>query len=81
MRGMAPTPAASVDTAWSIEEGSAPVAVGDFKVGSNGVAIATGEAPSATPGAVIALTLEPNAGNQAPMGPVVASGVTRDPGA
>ena len=30
-------------------------------------------------GAVIALTLEPNAGNTAPQGPVVASGVTRDP--
>ena len=60
-------------------EGAAPVSMGDFTVGSDGIAIATAHAPSATPGAVLALTLEPNAGNTAPKGPVVASGVTRDP--
>ncbi len=81
MRGMAPTTGSEVYTAWSIEQGAAPVSMGDFTVGSDGIAIATAHAPSATPGAVLALTLEPNAGNTAPKGPVVASGVTRDPSA
>jgi hypothetical protein len=81
VRGLAPTTGSQVYTAWSIEGDNAPVAIGDFTVGSDGVAVATAQAPDATPGAVIALTLEPNAGNQAPMGPVVASGVTRDPAA
>ena len=79
VRGLPPTTGAQVYTAWSIEGDAAPVAMGDFTVGSDGVAVATAKAPDATPGAVIALTLEPNGGNQAPMGPVVASGVTRDP--
>ena len=81
VRGLAPTTGAQVYTAWSIEGDTPPVAMGDFTVGSDGVAVATVQAPDATPGAVIALTLEPNAGNQAPMGTVVASGVTRDPAA
>jgi hypothetical protein len=79
MRGMAPTTGTEVYTAWSIAEGADPVAMGDFSVGADGVAVATAHAPVAAPGLVMAITLEPNAGNQAPEGPVVASGVTRDP--
>ena len=78
VRGLAPTTGAQVYTAWSIEGDAAPVAMGDFTVGLDGVAVTTAKAPGATPGAVIALTLEPNGGNLAPMGPIVASGVTRD---
>ena len=81
VRGLTPTTGGEGYTAWSIEGDAAPVAMGDFTVGADGVAVATAKAPDATPGAVIALTLEPNGGNQAPMGPVVASGVTRDPAA
>jgi len=79
MRGMAATSGAQVYTAWSIAEGSAPVSMGDFSVGSDGIALATAHAPAAAPGLVMAITLEPNAGNTAPQGPVVASGVTRGP--
>ncbi len=79
MRGMAATTGSQVYTAWSIAEGSAPVSMGDFSVGSDGIALATAHAPAAAPGLVMAITLEPNAGNTAPQGPVVASGVTRGP--
>ena len=79
MRGMAATTGQQVYTAWSIAEGSAPVSMGDFSVGSDGIALTTAHAPAATPGLVMAITLEPNAGNTAPQGPVVASGVTRGP--
>ena len=79
MRGMAATTGSQVYTAWSIAEGSAPVSMGDFSVGSDGIALATAHAPAASPGLVMAITLEPNAGNTAPQGPVVASGVTRGP--
>ncbi len=79
VRGLPATSGSQVYTAWSIEGDTAPVSMGDFTVGSDGVAVTTATAPNAEPGAVIALTLEPNAGNQAPAGPVVASGVTRAP--
>ena len=79
MRGMAATTGSQVYTAWSIAEGSAPVSMGDFSVGSDGIALTTAHAPAAAPGLVMAITLEPNAGNTAPQGPVVASGVTRGP--
>ena len=79
MRGMPATSGSQVYTAWSIAEGSAPVSMGDFSVGSDGIALATAHAPAAAPGLVMAITLEPNAGNTAPQGPVVASGVTRGP--
>ena len=79
VRGLPATSGSQVYTAWSIEGTTAPVSMGDFTVGPDGVAIATVQAPNAEPGATIALTLEPNAGNQAPAGPVVAAGVTRAP--
>ncbi len=44
VRGLAPTTGAQVYTAWSIEGDAAPVAMGDFTVGSDGVAVATGKA-------------------------------------
>ena len=79
MRGLPPTTGAQVYTAWSIEGEAAPVAVGDFTVGADGLATATGAAPSASPGAVIAITLEPGSGATAPTGPLVAAGTTTAP--
>ncbi len=79
VRGLPATTGSQVYTAWSIEGTTAPVSMGDFTVGADGVAITTVQAPNTEPGATIALTLEPNAGNQAPAGPVVAAGVTRTP--
>jgi anti-sigma factor RsiW len=79
VRGLPATTGSQVYTAWSIEGTTPPVSMGDFTVGADGVAITTVQAPNTEPGATIALTLEPNAGNQAPAGPVVAAGVTRTP--
>ena len=79
MRDLAPTSGSQVYEAWVIVGDAAPLAVGGFAVGGNGTASFTTR-PAATPaGAVIALTLEPNAGNQAPMGPVVSLGVAAAP--
>jgi anti-sigma-K factor RskA len=76
MRDLAPTSGNQVYETWVIVGSNAPVAVGGFTVDPNGTASFTTR-PATTPaGAVIALTLEPNAGNTAPMGPVVSSGVT-----
>jgi hypothetical protein len=79
MRGLPATSGSQVYTAWSIEGDAAPVAVGDFTVGADGLATATGNAPSPTPGAVVAITLEPVAGATAPAGPIVAAGTTSAP--
>jgi anti-sigma-K factor RskA len=79
MRGLPATSGSQVYTAWSIEGDAPPVAVGDFTVGADGLASASGSAPSAVPGSVVAVTLEQAAGATAPGGPVVASGTTRAP--
>jgi anti-sigma-K factor RskA len=79
MRGLAPTSGSQVYTTWSIEGDAPPVSVGDFTVGADGLATATGVAPAATPGAVVAITLEPVGGATAPAGPIVASGTTSAP--
>jgi len=79
MKGLAPTTGSQVYTTWAIVGDEAPIALGDFTVGADGVATASATSPATAPGATLALTLEPNAGNTAPQGPVVAAGVTRDP--
>ncbi|MEO5964111.1 MAG: anti-sigma factor [Candidatus Limnocylindrales bacterium] len=79
MRGLGPTTGSQVYTAWAIEGDGAPVPIGDFTVGANGVATATAKSPTAAPGATLALTLEPTRGATAPTLPIVAAGVTRDP--
>jgi len=79
MKGLPATTGSQVYTTWAIVGDEAPVALGDFTVGADGVATATVTSPTTAPGATLALTLEPNAGNTAPQGPVVAAGVTRDP--
>jgi anti-sigma-K factor RskA len=73
MRDLPPTSDGQVYTTWVIVGKNAPVAVGDFNA-TDGIASATTR-PAATPaGAILAVTLEPNPGNTAPKGPVVAAG-------
>jgi len=71
-----------VYTAWVIVGSNAPTSVGDFSVGSTGIQSLTTH-PTTTPeGATIAITREPNPGNQAPKGPIVSAGIaTAPPGA
>jgi hypothetical protein len=78
MRELAATTGGQVYTTWVIVGTNAPIAVADFTV-KDGIASVTTR-PAQTPsGAVLAVTLEPNAGNTAPKGPIVASGTA--PGA
>ena len=79
VRGLAPTSGSQVYTAWAIEGEAAPVAIGDFTVGPDGLATATVTSPTSDPGAVIALTLEPVPGATVAAGPLVVAGTTRDP--
>jgi anti-sigma-K factor RskA len=68
-----------VYTAWVIVGSNAPTSVGDFSVGSTGIQSLTTH-PTTTPeGATIAITREPNPGNQAPKGPIVSAGVATAP--
>lgn len=79
MRDLPATSGPQVYTAWVIVGKNAPVPVGDFTVDSNGIASVTTRPTPTPPGAVIALTLEPNAGNTAPKGEIYATGLA--PGA
>jgi len=78
MRDLPPTTDGQVYTAWVIVGTNAPIAVGDFTA-RDGIASVTTRATPTPPGTVLAVTLEPNPGNTAPKGPVVASGTA--PGA
>lgn len=75
MQDLAPTTGGTVYTAWAIAGDAAPISLGDVIVGTNGTATLHGTGAPSQPGVVVALTLEPNAGNQAPQGPVFAKGV------
>jgi anti-sigma-K factor RskA len=78
MHDLPPSTGGDIYTAWVIV-GSQPTSLGDFEVGSNGTSGFT-SGPATTPaGAKIAVTLEPNAGNTAPKGPVVSAGVATAP--
>jgi hypothetical protein len=79
MRDLVATSGNQVYEAWVIVGKQAPVAVGGFTVDTNGTAAFTTR-PATTPlGAVIAVTLEPQEGNTAPTGPIVAAGVATGP--
>ena len=79
IRDLPATSGGKVVTTWVIVGSNAPVAVGDFVQPAGGDAGMTTR-PATTPaGATIALTLEPNAGNTAPQGPIVSAGVTAAP--
>jgi hypothetical protein len=79
MRGLPGTTGSQVYAAWSIAGDAAPVPIGEFTVAGDGVAVATARTPAATPGAILALTLEPAPGATSPTLPIVASGVTAAP--
>ncbi len=79
LRDLPATAGSEVYETWVIAGQAAPVALGSFTVGGDGTGTITTRAADAPPGAVIALTREPNAGNTAPLGPVVASGVAIAP--
>lgn len=79
MRDLVATSGSQVYEAWVIVGKQAPVAVGGFTVDSNGTAAFTTRPATTPPGAVIAVTLEPNEGNTAPKGPIVAAGVATVP--
>lgn len=75
MRDLVPTSGSQVYEAWVIVGQQPPLAVGGFTVDGNGIAGFTTRPATTPPGAIIALTLEPSAGNTVPRGPVVSSGV------
>jgi hypothetical protein len=77
MAGLAPTAGSQVYEAWVIASSSKAVPIGSFAVGSSGSASLTVRAGSATPGVVVALTLEPGAGATNPTLPIIASGTAQ----
>lgn len=77
MRNLPPTSGAQVYATWVIVGENAPVPVGDFTVDANGTARFTTRPAPTPPGAIIALTLEPKAGNTAPQGEIYSTGVAR----
>jgi len=78
MRDLPATGGSQVYTAWVIV-GKTPTSLADFTVDSNGIASVTSHPAPTRAGAIIALTLEPNAGNSAPKGEIVSTGVTPGP--
>lgn len=79
MRDLPATTGSQVYEAWVIVGKEAPVAVGGFTVDGNGRASFTTRPATTPPGAVIALTLEPQEGNTAPEGPIVSVGTALAP--
>ncbi|OGO54537.1 MAG: hypothetical protein A2V85_10920 [Chloroflexi bacterium RBG_16_72_14] len=75
MRGLAGTTGTQVYTAWAIASEGAPVPIGEFTVGADGVAVATARVAAAIPGTTLALTLEAAPGATTPTLPIVAAGV------
>jgi anti-sigma-K factor RskA len=79
MRDLPATAGTQVYEAWVIVPNSDPLAVGGFTVGPSGIGVFTTR-PATTPaGSTIALTLEPTSGSTAPLGPIVAAGVSTPP--
>lgn len=74
MRDLAPTGGTEVYEAWMIDGDSAPVALGGFRVGADGVGFIEAAGLPATDGLVLALTREPRPGATAPSGDPVSVG-------
>jgi anti-sigma factor RsiW len=78
MRNLPATAGGQVYETWVITA-KKPVAIGGFTVGSDGTVSFTTR-PAQTPaGSIIAVTLEPRAGQTAPEGPIVAQGIAPPP--
>jgi anti-sigma factor RsiW len=75
MRNLPPTKGSEVYETWVIVGSAAPVPVGDFQVDDYGIAAATTRPTQAPPGAIIAVSREPQPGSTAPVGPIVSTGV------
>jgi hypothetical protein len=80
MQDLAPTTGSTVYTAWVIASDGVPVPLGDFTVGTNGTGSLEASGAPATPGVVLALTLEPQAGAKAPTLPIISKGVATGAG-
>lgn len=74
MRNLPATRGPEVYETWVIVGSGAPVPVGNFTVGANGTAAFTTRPTQASPGAIIAVSREPQAGSTAPIGPIVSTG-------
>jgi anti-sigma-K factor RskA len=79
MRNLPATTRGEVYETWVIVGSAAPVPVGDFIVDTYGIAAVTTEPTQAPPGAIIAISREPQAGSTAPLGPIVSTGVATAP--
>jgi anti-sigma factor RsiW len=79
MRDLPATSDGQVYTTWVLVGKNAPIAVADFTVDANGIASVRTRPAQTPPGAILAVTLEPNPGNTAPKGPIVSTGTA--PGA
>jgi hypothetical protein len=79
LRDLAATSGQQSYSAWVIVGSNAPVNVGDFAVDASGIRSFTTKATDTPAGAVIAVTLEPKAGNTAPAGPIVVAGQAAAP--
>ncbi len=75
MKNLPPTKGSEVYETWVIVGSAAPVPVGDFRVDDYGIAAATTRPTQAPPGAIIAVSREPQPGSTAPVGPIVSTGV------
>jgi len=79
MRNLPATKGAEVYETWVIVGSAAPVPVGDFHVDDYGIAATTTEPTHAPPGAIIAVSREPQPGSTSPVGPIVSTGVATAP--
>jgi anti-sigma-K factor RskA len=79
MRNLAPTTGSQIYEAWVIAPGGAPVPIGGFPVGQDGIGSLVAPQANATPGVTLALTREPGPGATAPTMPIVSSGVATAP--
>jgi anti-sigma-K factor RskA len=79
MRNLAPTTGSQIYEAWVIAPGGAPVPIGGFPVGQDGIGSLVAPQANATPGVTLALTREPGPGATAPTLPIVSAGVATAP--
>ena len=80
MQDLAPTSGSTVYTAWVIGGDGVPVPLGDFTVGNSGTGSLEASGAPATPGVVLALTLEPQPGAKTPTLPIISKGVATGAG-
>ncbi len=73
--GLRPTAGQQAYVAWAIHDGEAPIPLGGFRVGSDGVGYLDRMPPADTQRVTVALTLEPNPNATAPSTPPVSVGV------